>query len=82
MPDTDIPSDLAPYVRKQLASGTVDLYAETLEQMERFLMTRVFQHVDGNQTKAAKILGITRGKVRDRVKQFGISLDKRVALED
>ncbi|MGB4738598.1 MAG: sigma-54 dependent transcriptional regulator [Fuerstiella sp.] len=79
---TGIPSDLAPYVRKQLAAGTVDLYAETQEQMERFLMTRVLQHVDGNQTKAAEILGITRGKVRDRVKQFGISLDKRVALED
>lgn len=50
--------------------------------MERYLITRVLQHTDGNQTKAAEILGITRGKIRDRIKAFGISLDKSVSLED
>lgn len=79
---TGTPSDLAPFVNEQLSAGTEDLYAETVEQMERYLMTRVLQFVDGNQTKAAQMLGITRGKVRDRVKQFGISLDKKVAIED
>lgn len=79
---TGVPSDLASFVNEQLNAGTKDLYAEALEQMERYLMTRVLQYVDGNQTKAAKALGITRGKVRDRVKQFGISLDKKVSLED
>lgn len=79
---TGAPSDLAPFVNGKLTSGSEDLYAETLEQMERYLMTRVLQFVEGNQTKAAQVLGITRGKVRDRVKQFGISLDKKVALDD
>ncbi|MCL4107063.1 UNVERIFIED_CONTAM: hypothetical protein GTU68_050294 [Idotea baltica] len=50
--------------------------------MERYLMTRVLQFAEGNQTKASLLLGITRGKVRDRVKQFGISLDKKVTLDD
>ncbi|MCA9022586.1 MAG: hypothetical protein KDA74_20700, partial [Planctomycetaceae bacterium] len=36
----------------------------------------------GNQTRAAEILGITRGKIRDRIAQFGISLEKTVSIED
>jgi DNA-binding protein Fis len=31
---------------------------------------------------AAEILGITRGKIRNRVKQFGISLDRKVGFDD
>ncbi|MEQ9409330.1 MAG: sigma-54 dependent transcriptional regulator [Fuerstiella sp.] len=79
---TGVESDLAPFVNQRLAAESNDLYAETLEQMERYLMTRVLQAAEGNQTKAAQILGVTRGKVRDRVNQFGISLDKKVTLED
>lgn len=79
---TGVPSDLAAFVDGRLAGATQDLYAETLEQMERYLMTRVLQFAEGNQTKASQLLGITRGKVRDRVKQFGICLDKKVSLDD
>lgn len=79
---TGVSSDLAPFVNERLEEESTDLYAETLEQMERYLMTRVLQFTEGNQTQAAEILGITRGKIRDRVKQFGISLDKKVSLED
>ena len=79
---TGVPSDLGPFVNRRLASETRDLYAETLEQMERYLITRVLQATEGNQTKAADILGITRGKIRDRVNLFSISLDKTVSLED
>lgn len=62
--------------------GTKDLYAETLEAMERFLTTRVLSETNGNQTKASDILGITRGQIRDRVAQFGISLEKSARLDD
>lgn len=79
---TGASSDLAPFVNDRIQGKTEDLYAETLEQMERFLITRALQATEGNQTRAAKLLGITRGKVRDRVKQFGISLGKKVALEE
>lgn len=79
---TGTPSDLAGFVSRRLQSESDNLYAEALEQMERYLMTRVLQHTEGNQTKASEILGITRGKVRDRVKQFGIALDTTVSLDD
>lgn len=79
---TGVASDLAPFVNRRLAAESRDLYAETLAQMERYLITRVLQSADGNQTRAAEILGITRGKIRDRVNQFGISLDKKVSLDE
>ncbi|MEZ6129996.1 MAG: sigma-54 dependent transcriptional regulator [Planctomycetaceae bacterium] len=75
-------SNLAPFVNDRLKARSQDLYAETLAQMERYLITRVLQETEGNQTKAAEILGITRGKIRDRVNQFGITLDKKVSLDD
>ncbi|MDA1232407.1 MAG: sigma-54 dependent transcriptional regulator, partial [Planctomycetota bacterium] len=80
--ETGVPSDLAPFVNRRLEADSRDLYAETLEQMERYLITRVLQATGGNQTKAAEILGITRGKIRDRVNLFQISLDTTVSVEE
>ena len=78
---SDLPtSDLRPVVEARLREGSTDLYAETLEVMERYLLTRVLQATGGNQTQAAEILGITRGKVRDRIGAFNISLDKNVSI--
>jgi len=75
-------SDLGPFIEDRLAADSCDLYAESLEVMERYLIARVLEHTGGNQSRAAEILGITRGKIRDRISQFGISLDKTVSLDD
>lgn len=79
---TGVPSDLAAFVKRRLEAESTDLYAETLEQMERYLITRVLQTTDGNQTKASEILGITRGKIRDRVNLYQISLGTVVSVEE
>ncbi|MDA1158983.1 MAG: sigma-54 dependent transcriptional regulator [Planctomycetota bacterium] len=68
------------FVKERLASESTDLYAEAIEFTERYVLTRVLQETGGNQTRASEILGITRGKVRDRVKQFGINLDRNVEI--
>ncbi len=73
--------DLVGFVDTRLKRGSTDLYAECLEVMERFLLTRVLQETQGNQSRAAEILGITRGKVRDRIAAFGIVVDKDVRME-
>lgn len=78
---TGVPSDLAPFVNRRLTAESRDLYAETLEQMERYLITSVLQATEGNQTKASEILGITRGKIRDRVNLFQISMDTVVSAD-
>lgn len=79
---TGVPSDLAPFVNRRLEADSRNLYAEALEQMERYLITRVLQVTEGNQTKASEILGITRGKIRDRVNLFQISLGTVVSVEE
>lgn len=81
-PETGLPdSELARFVAQRIEHGTTDLYAECLEMMERFLFTRVLQETQGNQSRAADLLGITRGKVRDRIAAFGIIVDKEVHID-
>src|SRR5690606_4215863 len=73
-------ADLQAFVDARLRENTTDLYAEALEFMERMLITRVLQETGGNQSKAAGVLGITRGKIRDRIAAFDISVDKSVSV--
>lgn len=75
-------SDLKPFIERHLQSNSGQLYSETLAQMERYLITRVLKETHGNQSKAAEILGITRGKIRDRIAAFGLKLEKEVSLTE
>src|SRR5690606_4672109 len=75
-----VASDLSAFVESRLREKTTDLYADALEFMERMLITRVLQETGGNQSKAAAILGITRGKIRDRIAAFEISVDKNISV--
>jgi len=82
--DADEPaasSDLLRFIESRLQAGSTDLYAESLAFMERLLITRVLQETGGNQSKAAEILGITRGKVRDRISAFHISVEKNISAD-
>ena len=54
-------------------SGTDDLYDIVLTEVERPLFTKVMQHVKGNQTKAARLMGINRGTLRKKLKKYGLS---------
>jgi two-component system nitrogen regulation response regulator GlnG len=55
--------------------GSHDLYAEGLEMFERYLLTRLLREADGNQSKTAEQLGITRGSLRYKIQALGISID-------
>jgi two-component system nitrogen regulation response regulator GlnG len=70
---------LDPFIEERLQSGAVDLYDETLRRMERLLLTRVLQHTGGNQLQAAKLLGITRGSLRNKLRELGITIARSVA---
>jgi two-component system nitrogen regulation response regulator GlnG len=70
------------FVSKRLQARSEDLYAEVLTLMEQFLITRVLRHTDGNQSQAAKTLGITRGCLRNKIRALGISIDQVVRVED
>src|SRR6056297_1000887 len=61
-------------VRRLLADKSTNVYAEATEYMERYVITEVLRATSGNQSQAAEILGITRGKLRDRITSYNILL--------
>jgi two-component system nitrogen regulation response regulator GlnG len=69
-------------VEERLRNGTDNLYDETLRRMERLLLTRVLQHTSGNQLQAAKMLGITRGSLRTKLRELGITIARNVATPE
>jgi two-component system nitrogen regulation response regulator GlnG len=68
--DFDSLENLQKFIEMRMGEGSENLYAESIEELERFLFRRVLSHTGGNQSKAALMLGITRGKVRDRIAKF------------
>jgi Fis family transcriptional regulator, factor for inversion stimulation protein len=49
------------------------LYEMVMREVEEPLFKVVMVHVQGNQSRAATILGINRGTLRKKLKEFGIS---------
>jgi len=70
------------FVAGRIASGADNLYAVGLERMEREVLMRVLRHTGGNQLQAAKILGITRGSLRTKIRTHGISIGREVWSDD
>jgi two-component system nitrogen regulation response regulator GlnG len=76
--DSALPYNLKRFVERQLASKSASIYAETLEMMERYLLSTILTLSDGNQSEAARILGITRGSLRHKIRSLGISIESKV----
>lgn len=74
-------ADLSSFIEDQLKSNSTELYTAVLDRVERYLFTRVLQETNGNQSQAAEILGVTRGKIRDRIAAFNISMERKVRAD-
>ncbi len=49
-----------------------DLYALVLAEIEIPLLEKVLEYTRGNQTRAAEMLGLNRGTLRKKLKQYGL----------
>jgi len=49
------------------------LYKSILEVIEKPLLEHILERTEGNQLKAAKILGINRNTMRAKIKRLGIN---------
>jgi two-component system nitrogen regulation response regulator GlnG len=67
-------------VTSLIESSSDQVYAEALEFMERHLIRRMLAGANGNQSAAARRLGITRGSLRFKMQQLGISVDSAVRV--
>ena len=47
-----------------------DLYHVVLNEVEPAILNVVMEHVAGNQSQAANMLGISRGTLRKKLKQY------------
>lgn len=52
------------------------LYKAVVEQVERPLIEDILQRTEGNQLKAAKILGLNRNTIGAKIKKLGINVRK------
>lgn len=77
-----LPYDLEAFIDDREREQSHELYAETLEMMEQYLITRVLRETKGNQSKAADLLGITRGSLRNKIHSLGISIGHVVQLTE
>jgi two-component system nitrogen regulation response regulator GlnG len=71
---------LESFIRKGLASGSESLHDETHRWVERILLPMVLEHTDGNQRQAARILGIARKTLRDKLRELGITIQRSLDL--
>ena len=54
-----------------------DLHPQILERTERPLLEAVLAHTDGNQLRAAALLGINRNTLRKKITELGIEMPRR-----
>ncbi len=83
---TQFKSDVAPHVTlrdsvenalenyfSQLDGAPVtDVYQLVLSEVEAPLLEQVMKHTRNNQTKASVMLGLNRGTLRKKLKQYGL----------
>lgn len=63
---------LTTYFEKLDGQHTTELYDLFMHQVEAPLFACVMQHTQDNQSKAATILGLNRGTLRKKLKQYDL----------
>ncbi|MET0411326.1 MAG: sigma-54 dependent transcriptional regulator [Polyangiaceae bacterium] len=74
--------DVEHFVRERLTTRGGDLYSETRRYVDRFLLTVVLEHTNGNFRAATEVLGISRQTLRARLRALGISVAHSVELDE
>lgn len=60
------------YFQQLEGHPTNELYRMVLAELEEPLFRAVLKHTGGNQSKASELLGINRGTLRKKLKQYGL----------
>jgi len=77
-PGSDLAKLIEADVREALGRPeTGDIYRSVLESVERPLLAAVLTHTDGNQIRAAALLGINRNTLRKKIIDLGIEVPGR-----
>ncbi len=63
---------MAVYFKQLEGHPAGDLYKMVLAEVEEPLFRSVMSYTGGNQSKASELLGINRGTLRKKLKQYGL----------
>jgi two-component system nitrogen regulation response regulator GlnG len=74
--------DLEGYIRGRLEPDASDLYSETHREVDRLLLSRVLEYTEGNQHRAARLLGIARQTLRLKLRDLGLHLKRSVEANE
>jgi two-component system nitrogen regulation response regulator GlnG len=70
---------ISDFVRRMKAGGGRDLYGILVREIERPLITLVLKETNGNQIKAAQMLGMNRNTLRKKIRELQITVRRPTA---
>lgn len=73
--------DLDGFIQQRLQPEMHDLYAETHMEVDRLLLPRVLEYTGGNQHQAARLLGIARQTLRQKLRELGLHITRSVETD-
>lgn len=68
----NVETAMANYFKHLDGQPVSDVYQMVLSEVEAPLLEQVMKYVRNNQTKAAHLLGLNRGTLRKKLKQYGL----------
>ena len=68
----NVESAMANYFKHLDGQPVSDVYQMVMSEIEAPLLEQVMKYVRNNQTKAAHLLGLNRGTLRKKLKQYGL----------
>ena len=65
-------NELEEYFKRLEGHSVVGLYDMVIEEVEKSLFKSVMKYANNNQTIASTVLGISRGTLRKKLRQYGL----------
>ena len=70
--------DMESFMHRRLQDNSRNLHVEAHARLDRLLLAHTLKFTNGNQVQAAKVLGIARQTLRNRLRELGIIISKGV----
>jgi two-component system nitrogen regulation response regulator GlnG len=74
--------DLDAFITQRLVPDAQDLYAHVHRQVDQVLLPRVLEFTGGNQYQAARLLGIARQTLRQKLRDLGLHVTHAVEADE
>jgi two-component system, NtrC family, response regulator AtoC len=74
--------NLEAFIHQRLGPDAHDLYAEVHHELDRLLLPVVLDYTGGNQHQAARLLGIARQTLRQKLRDLGLHVTRSIESDD